>query len=388
MKNVSLPKDNKDSIPEPTKGLEGVVAADTNLSSVNGEKGILRYCGFNIDDLALDTSFEETICILYDYDLPSSKRLKEMTKNIGEARVLPDEVIEVITKLVGKTSPMSTLRTVVSALGHYEKNVPLKELPPKALRLVGQIATAVAMIHRLRQGLPIVKADPNKGHAEDFLRMLHGENPSETQVKALNLYLILLADHGFNASTFSARVTAGTLANLHSAITSAVGTLSGPLHGGANEKAMEMILEVGSPEKASDYIANALENKQKIMGFGHRVYKVDDARRKHLKDMTELVCKENGNMEIYRTAEEIEKQVRNRKAIITNVDFYSAPLLYELGIPTDLFTPLFAMSRVAGWTAHVLEQYKNNRLIRPRARYIGQIDRTFTPIEHRTEKRF
>ena len=388
MKNVSLPKDNKDSIPEPTKGLEGVVAADTNLSSVNGEKGILRYCGFNIDDLALDTSFEETICILYDYDLPSSKRLKEMTKNIGEARVLPDEVIEVITKLVGKTSPMSTLRTVVSALGHYEKNVPLNELPPKALRLVGQIATAVAMIHRLRQGLPIVKADPNKGHAEDFLRMLHGENPSETQVKALNLYLILLADHGFNASTFSARVTAGTLANLHSAITSAVGTLSGPLHGGANEKAMEMILEVGSPEKASDYIANALENKQKIMGFGHRVYKVDDARRKHLKDMTELVCKENGNMEIYRTAEEIEKQVRNRKAIITNVDFYSAPLLYELGIPTDLFTPLFAMSRVAGWTAHVLEQYKNNRLIRPRARYIGQIDRTFTPIEHRTEKRF
>ena len=388
MKNVSLPKDNKDSIPEPTKGLEGVVAADTNLSSVNGEKGILRYCGFNIDDLALDTSFEETICILYDYDLPSSKRLKEMTKNIGEARVLPDEVIEVITKLVGKTSPMSTLRTVVSALGHYEKNVPLNELPPKALRLVGQIATAVAMIHRLRQGLPIVKADPNKGHAEDFLRMLHGENPSETQVKALNLYLILLADHGFNASTFSARVTAGTLANLHSAITSAVGTLSGPLHGGANEKAMEMILEVGSPDKASDYIANALENKQKIMGFGHRVYKVDDARRKHLKDMTELVCKENGNMEIYRTAEEIEKQVRNRKAIITNVDFYSAPLLYELGIPTDLFTPLFAMSRVAGWTAHVLEQYKNNRLIRPRARYIGQIDRTFTPIEHRTEKRF
>ena len=386
--NVSLPKDNKDPLPEPTRGLEGVVAADTNLSSVNGEKGILRYCGFNIDDLALDTTFEETICILYDYELPTEDRLNEMTKNIGEARVLPDEVVEVITKLVGKTSPMSTLRTVVSALGHYEKNVPLNELAPKALRLVGQIATAVAMIHRLREGLQIIKADPERGHAEDFLRMLHGNEPSKIQINALNLYLILLADHGFNASTFSARVTAGTLANLHSAITSAVGTLSGPLHGGANEKAMDMILEVGKPENASKYIENAFNNKQKIMGFGHRVYKVDDARRIHLKNMTELVCKENGNMEIYRTAEEIEKQVRKRKSIITNVDFYSAPLLYELGIPTDLFTPLFAMSRVAGWTAHVLEQYKNNRLIRPRARYVGQIDRTFTPLQHRSEKRF
>ena len=262
MNNVSLPKDNKDSIPEPTKGLEGVVAADTNLSSVNGEKGILRYCGFNIDDLALDTTFEETICILYDYELPTEDRLSEMTKNIGDARVLPDDVVEVITKLVGKTSPMSTLRTVVSALGHYEKNVPLSELAPKALRLVGQIATAVAMIHRLREGLPIIKADPERGHAEDFLRMLHGDEPSKIQIDALNLYLILLADHGFNASTFSARVTAGTLANLHSAITSAVGTLSGPLHGGANEKAMDMILEVGKPENASEYIENAFNNKQ------------------------------------------------------------------------------------------------------------------------------
>ena len=322
MKNVSLPKDNKDSIPEPTKGLEGVVAADTNLSSVNGEKGILRYCGFNIDDLALDTTFEETICILYDYELPTEDRLNEMTKNIGEARVLPDEVVEVITKLVGKTSPMSTLRTVVSALGHYEKNVPLSELAPKALRLVGQIATAVAMIHRLREGLPIIKADPERGHAEDFLRMLHGNEPSKIQINALNLYLILLADHGFNASTFSARVTAGTLANLHSAITSAVGTLSGPLHGGANEKAMDMILEVGKPENASKYIENAFNNKQKIMGFGHRVYKVDDARRIHLKNMTELVSKENGNMEIYRTAEEKEKEERKRKTIITKLELY------------------------------------------------------------------
>ena len=185
------------------------------------------------------------------------------------------------------------------------------------------------MIHRLREGLPIIKADPERGHAEDFLRMLHGNEPSKIQINALNLYLILLADHGFNASTFSARVTAGTLANLHSAITSAVGTLSGPLHGGANEKAMDMILEVGKPENASKYIENAFNNKQKIMGFGHRVYKVDDARRIHLKNMTELVCKENGNMEIYRTAEEIEKQVRKRKSIITNVDFYSAPLLYD-----------------------------------------------------------
>ena len=380
---MSLPKDNKDSIPEPVKGLEGIVAADTKLSSVNGEKGILRYCGYNIDDLAFNTSFEETICLLYDYELPNEERLNEMTKNIGEARVLPKEVISIITELVGKTSPMSTLRTVVSVLGHYENNVPLNELAPKALRLVGQIATAVAMIHRLREGLPIIEADPTKGHAEDFLRMLHDEKPTQTQIEALNLYLILLADHGFNASTFSARVTAGTLANLHSAITSAVGTLSGPLHGGANEKAMDMILEVGTKKKASDYIQKAFDNKQKIMGFGHRVYKVDDARKPHLKKMAKQIWKEKGNMKIFDVSEEIEKQVKERKAIITNVDFYSAPLLYGLEIPTDLFTPLFAMSRVAGWTAHVLEQYRNNRLIRPRARYIGQINRTFRPIDQR-----
>lgn len=380
---MSLPKDNKDSIPEPVKGLEGIVAADTKLSSVNGEKGILRYCGYNIDDLAFNTSFEETICLLYDYELPNEERLNEMTKNIGEARVLPKEVISIITELVGKTSPMSTLRTVVSVLGHYENNVPLNELAPKALRLVGQIATAVAMIHRLREGLPIIEANPAKGHAEDFLRMLHDKEPTQTQIEALNLYLILLADHGFNASTFSARVTAGTLANLHSAITSAVGTLSGPLHGGANEKAMDMILEVGTKKKASNYIQKAFDNKQKIMGFGHRVYKVDDARKPHLKKMAKQVLEEKGNMKIFDVSEEIEKQVKDRKPIITNVDFYSAPLLYGLEIPTDLFTPLFAMSRVAGWTAHVLEQYRNNRLIRPRARYIGQIDRTFRPIEQR-----
>ena len=380
---MSLPKDNKDSIPEPIKGLEGVVAADTTLSSVNGEKGILRYCGYNIDDLAFNTTFEEVICLLYDTELPTREKLDEMTVRIGEARVLPTEIKEVITKLAGKTSPMSTLRTVVSALGHYEKNVPLGELAPKALRLVGQIATAVSMIHRLRENLPIIEADPNRGHAEDFLRMLCGKEPNQTEIKALDLYLILLADHGFNASTFSARVTAGTLANLHSAITSAVGTLSGPLHGGANEKAMDMIIKVGKPVNASKYVENAFNKKQKIMGFGHRVYKVDDARKPHLMKMSMELWKEKGDMTLFEVAKQIEKEVKARKTIITNVDFYSAPLLYGLEIPTDLFTPLFAMSRIAGWSAHVLEQYRNNRLIRPRARYVGPIDRTFRPIEQR-----
>jgi citrate synthase len=192
-----------------------------------------------------------------------------------------------------------------------------------------------------------------------------------------------LADHGFNASTFSARVTAGTLANLHSAITSAVGTLSGPLHGGANEKAMDMIIEVGKTKNASKYIEKAFDEKKKIMGFGHRVYKVDDARKPHLKKMAHQLWKEKDDMTLYEVAEEIEKQVKSRKPIITNVDFYSAPLLYGLDIPTDLFTPLFAMSRIAGWSAHVLEQYGNNRLIRPRARYVGPIDRTFKPIKQR-----
>jgi len=380
---VSLPKDNKDSIPEPVKGLEGIVAADTNLSSVNGEKGILRYCGYNIDDLSLNTTFEEIICLLYDLELPNQERLDNMTRRIGDARVLPKEIQDVISNLAGKTSPMSTLRTVVSALGHYEKNVPLSELAPKALRLVGQIATAVAMIHRLREGLPVIEANPEKSHAEDFLHMLNGKEPSTTEIKALDLYLILLADHGFNASTFSARVTAGTLANLHAAITSAVGTLSGPLHGGANEKAMDMVIDVDEVENADEYIENVFAKKQKIMGFGHRVYKVDDARKPHLKKMAQKLWLERDDTTLFEVAEEIEKQVKARKPIITNVDFYSAPLLYGLDIPTDLFTPLFAMSRVAGWTAHVLEQYKNNRLIRPRARYVGPIDRTFRPIEQR-----
>ena len=380
---VSLPKDNKDSIPEPVKGLEGIVAADTNLSSVNGEKGILRYCGYNIDDLSLNTTFEEIICLLYDLELPNQERLENMTRRIGDARVLPKEIQDVISNLAGKTSPMSTLRTVVSALGHYEKNVPLSELAPKALRLVGQIATAVAMIHRLREGLPVIEANPEKSHAEDFLHMLNGKEPSTTEIKALDLYLILLADHGCNASTFSARVTAGTLANLHAAITSAVGTLSGPLHGGANEKAMDMIIDVGEVKNADKYIENVFAKKQKIMGFGHRVYKVDDARKPHLKKMAQKLWLERDDTTLFEVAEEIEKQVKARKPIITNVDFYSAPLLYGLDIPTDLFTPLFAMSRVAGWTAHVLEQYKNNRLIRPRARYVGPIDRTFRPIEQR-----
>ena len=380
---VSLPKDNKDSIPEPVKGLEGIVAADTNLSSVNGEKGILRYCGYNIDDLSLNTTFEEIICLLYDLELPNQERLDNMTRRIGDARVLPKEIQDVISNLAGKTSPMSTLRTVVSALGHYEKNVPLSDLAPKALRLVGQIATAVAMIHRLREGLPVIEANPEKSHAEDFLHMLNGKEPSTTEIKALDLYLILLADHGFNASTFSARVTAGTLANLHAAITSAVGTLSGPLHGGANEKAMDMIIDVGEVKNADKYIEKVFAKKQKIMGFGHRVYKVDDARKPHLKKMAQKLWLERDDTTLFEVAEEIEKQVKARKPIITNVDFYSAPLLYGLDIPTDLFTPLFAMSRVAGWTAHVLEQYKNNRLIRPRARYVGPIDRTFRPIEQR-----
>ena len=380
---MSLPKDNKDSIPEPVKGLEGIVAADTNLSSVNGEKGILRYCGYNIDDLSLNTTFEEIICLLYDLELPNQERLDNMTRRIGDARVLPKEIQDVISNLAGKTSPMSTLRTVVSALGHYEKNVPLSELAPKALRLVGQIATAVAMIHRLREGLPVIEANPEKSHAEDFLHMLTGKEPSATEIEALDLYLILLADHGFNASTFSARVTAGTLANLHAAITSAVGTLSGPLHGGANEKAMDMIIDVGEVKNADKYIENIFAKKQKIMGFGHRVYKVDDARKPHLKKMAKKLWLERDDTTLFEVAEEIEKQVKARKPIITNVDFYSAPLLYGLDIPTDLFTPLFAMSRVAGWTAHVLEQYKNNRLIRPRARYVGPIDRTFRPIEQR-----
>ena len=373
------------SLPAPkSEGLAGVVVADTNMSYIDGEKGILKYCGYPIEDLATNSSFEEVVYLLYRRELPNKEKVEEMIKTIGNARKLPPEVVRAIETLSGKTSPMSLLRTAVSIIGHFEESVSLEKLPDKALRLIGQIGTAVAMIERIRNNLPPIESDSERGHAEDFIRMMTGNEPTEIQIKALNQYLVLLADHGFNASTFSARVTAGTLANLHAAITSAMGTLSGPLHGGANERAMNMIIEVGKPDNAAKFVQNSIEKKQRIMGFGHRVYKVDDPRAPILKDMSKKIWQEKGDMTLFETAEAIEREVKTSKpGLITNVDFYSATLLYGIGVPPDLFTPLFAMSRVAGWTAHTIEQYGNNRLIRPRARYVGATDRTYLPIEKR-----
>ena len=373
------------SLPAPkSEGLAGVVVADTNMSYIDGEKGILKYCGYPIEDLATNSSFEEVVYLLYRRELPNKEKVEEMIKTIGNARKLPPEVVRAIETLSGKTSPMSLLRTAVSIIGHFEESVSLEKLPDKALRLIGQIGTAVAMIDRIRNNLPPIESDSERGHAEDFIRMMTGNEPTEIQIKALNQYLVLLADHGFNASTFSARVTAGTLANLHAAITSAMGTLSGPLHGGANERAMNMIIEVGKPDNAAKFVQSSIEKKQRIMGFGHRVYKVDDPRAPILKDMSKKIWQEKGDMTLFETAEAIEREVKTSKpGLITNVDFYSATLLYGIGVPPDLFTPLFAMSRVAGWTAHTIEQYGNNRLIRPRARYVGATDRTYLPIEKR-----
>ena len=373
------------SLPAPkSEGLAGVVVADTNMSFIDGEKGILKYCGYSIEDLATNSTFEEIVYLLYRRELPNKEKAEEMIQTIGDARKLPSEVVKSIDSLAGKTSPMSLLRTVVSIIGHFEESVKLENLPDKALRLIGQIGTAVAMIDRKRNGLEYVKSDSKREHADDFIRMLTGNEPTEIQIKALNQYLVLLADHGFNASTFSARVTAGTLANLHAATTSAMGTLSGPLHGGANERAMNMILDVGTPEKAAEFVKECIEKKQRIMGFGHRVYKVDDPRAPILKSMSKKIWEEKGDMTLFETAEAIEREVKTAKpGLITNVDFYSATLLYGIGVPPDLFTPLFAMSRVAGWTAHTIEQYGNNRLIRPRARYVGATDRTYVPIDKR-----
>ena len=254
------------SLPAPkSEGLAGVVVADTNMSYIDGEKGILKYCGYPIEDLATNSSFEEVVYLLYRRELPNKEKAEEMIKTIGNARKLPPEVVRAIETLSGKTSPMSLLRTAVSIIGHFEESVSLEKLPDKALRLIGQIGTAVAMIDRIRNNLPPIESDSERGHAEDFIRMMTGNEPTEIQIKALNQYLVLLADHGFNASTFSARVTAGTLANLHAAITSAMGTLSGPLHGGANERAMNMIIEVGKPDNAAKFVQNSIEKKQRII---------------------------------------------------------------------------------------------------------------------------
>ncbi len=369
------------------EGLEDVVAADSSICYIDGERGVLSYRGIDIHDLADSSSFEEVCFLLWEGRLPKRDELEELERAIGAERVLPPEILELLSSLASRLSPMDALRTVVSALAEIDPDVRDMSRPAnrrKAIRLTGQIASLVAAHHRLRNGQSVVEADPSLGHAEDFLRTLNGTKPSPEATRALDVALILHADHELNASTFAARVTAATLADMHAAITSAIGTLKGPLHGGANEAVIRMLIEIGSLDRVDDAIHGRLARKEKIMGFGHRVYHTEDPRATHLREMSRHLAESTGETRWYDMSRRIEKIMNEEKRLNSNVDFYSASVYYQLGIPTDLYTPIFAVSRVSGWTAHVLEQYEHNRLIRPRAEYIGpEYPQPYIPIEKR-----
>tara|TARA_Y100000994_G_scaffold44924_1_gene35268 strand:- start:1544 stop:2680 length:1137 start_codon:yes stop_codon:yes gene_type:complete len=372
--------------PSASKGLEGVVAATTKLSDVRGLDGELIYCGYNINELAGKATYEEVVHLLHRGKLPNSTELAALKAELAAARKLPDGVIELIKQLPNDASPMRAIRTVVSALACYEPpeaQDSLEDQATRAIKLIAQVPVITAYFHLARQGKPLPESDPTLGEAANFLYLVDGEKPSEAKEKTIDMCYILHADHGMNASTFSARVTIATLSGMYSAITSAIGTLKGPLHGGANEGVIKMLQEIGSVEKVDEFVADCLKNKKKIMGIGHRVYKVLDPRAPHLQAMAKKLSGELGETKWLDMSERIREIMVSEKNLYPNVDFYSATVYYSLGIPTDLFTPIFAIARTSGWTAHVLEQLADNRLIRPKSLYDGPDDLKYTPVDER-----
>jgi citrate synthase len=369
-----------------TKGLEGVIAANTRLSDVRGDIGQLIYAGYDINELAGKVSYEEVVHLLHHNHLPNRKELTDFKATLAGFRELPTGVIEIIKKFPKTTPPMHAIRTAVSALGCFDTacdDDSMHAQRRKALRLIAQIPVVTAYFHRSRQKKELVHPDPALGEAANFLYMINGERASEEAESTLDMCYVLHADHGMNASTFSARVTIATLSDMYSAITTAIGTLKGPLHGGANEGVIKMLYEIGSVDKVNEYIEDALANKRKIMGIGHRIYKVLDPRAPHLKRMAQILSAKLGEKKWIQMSERIAEIMLEKKGLHANVDFYSATVYYSLGIPTDLFTPIFAISRTSGWTAHVLEQLADNRLIRPQSVYVGPTGLKVTPIESR-----
>jgi citrate synthase len=357
------------------KGLEGVVAANSGICWIDGEAGVLAYRGIDIHELAENSTFEETTYLLWNGILPNELALREFQQQLALARVMDQRIVEMLKGFPTSATPMEVLRTTVSALSFYdadEKDNSHDANVRKAYNLTAQIAMIVAIYDRIRKGYDIVPPDRSLSHAANFLWMLNGEKPSETATKTLDMALVLHADHELNASTFAARVIAATLSDIHSAITGAIGALKGPLHGGANEGVMRLLLAI---DKAGadpvEYVKGMLQAKQKIMGFGHRVYKTEDPRATHLRKMSEQLGKDAGVPKWFDYSRAIELYINADKKLNANVDFYSASTYATLGIDIDLYTPIFAISRVAGWAAHVIEQLDDNRLIRPRAEYIG-----------------
>lgn len=356
------------------QGLEDIVAAPSSICFIDGERGILSYRGIDIHELAEKSSFEEVCYLLWFSRLPQQRQLDDLTETLARNRTIPSNVFEMMRKFPQDANPMEVLRTAVSALSLYDPDAASNSREAnlrKSYRLTGQVASIVAAIDRIRHGKAPLAPDASLKHAANFVYMLTGKKPDATAEKAFDVALILHADHEFNASTFAARVTAGTLSDIHSATTSAIGALKGPLHGGANQEVMKMLLEIGEAKNAAVYLKGALLQKKKISGFGHRVYHTEDPRATHLRQMSQNLCESSGNHKWFEISRIIEETMKSEKNINANVDFYSATVYYTLGIPVDLFTPIFAVSRISGWTAHILEQLENNRLIRPRAEYTG-----------------
>lgn len=368
-------------------GLEGIIAAESSICYIDGQEGILSYQGFNIHTLAENASFEEVVFLLWNGKLPTRSELDELKSSLVRYRAIPAEVVEFL-RSVPQAIPMDVLRTAVSMLGIYDpasKDMSREANVLKAEKLMAQTATIVTTFDRLRNNRPVVEGDPNLGFAANFLYTLTGKKPEEISQRALDIALTLHADHELNASTFAGRVTAATLSDIYSAVTAAIGALKGPLHGGANEDVIRFLLQVdANSDAAVQEVRNKLTNKMKVAGFGHRVYRTEDPRATHLRKLSEELGKQTGHVDLYLASKEVEQFIRNTKGLNANVDFYSASTYYSLGIPIDLYTPIFAVSRMSGWTAHILEQYQNNRLIRPRAEYTGKPDgQPWVPIEKR-----
>jgi citrate synthase len=367
-------------------GLRGVVVGASTVSDVVGDKGELIYQGYNIHELAKSSTFEEVAFLLWNKRLPRRAELDELKHAIGEAYAVPKPIIDLLRQIPREADPIDVLRTAVSALEFYDpeaRDISREVSLKTSIKLTAQFPTLVAAADRIRRGLDPVEPLPDENIATNFLYMLKGEKPSEHDAHVFDVCLVLHADHELNASTFTARVVAGTLANIYASVTAAIGALSGPLHGGANTNVMKTLLEIGVIENLESFIKQALAEKRKIMGFGHAVYRTEDPRATHLRKFSKEMGERAGVTKWYEMSRKLEEVMMREKGLYPNVDFYSASTYYVMGIPLDLYTPIFAISRITGWTAHILEQYADNKLIRPRAEYVGPRNLQYIAIDKR-----
>ena len=365
------------------KGLEGVIACNTAISSIVDTT--LCYRGYTIEDLAENSSFEEVVFLLWNDRLPALPELETLKSSLGSAMTLDSDLIEVLKNFPTDIHPMAWLRTAVSTVGLWDKDAGTNEQANrrKSVSLLARMGTLVTLFHRFREGLDLVQPRTDQTLAWNFLYMLKGEEPDKELVRVFDTCLILHADHELNCSAFAARVTASSLSDTHSAVVSAIGALKGPLHGGANEQVMRTLMEIGSQEKVIPWLEKALGEKRKIMGFGHRVYKNGDPRAKILRRMSQSMTEKSGDSKWFAMSMILDDEMRSRKGLLPNVDFYSATVYHNMGIPLDIFTPVFAVSRVSGWVAHILEQYSKNRIYRPRGQWSGKTGRRYVPIKDR-----